>query len=219
MTTYHKIQTIFKRDPDNNFKTLLEWEFSLEEFKYLQNNIWQFSEKVDGTCIRIMWKENLFYKTGIYALHFAGKTDKAQIPVFLDKRLMEIFDPLNTKFKKIFEDTPVCLYGEGYGTKIQKGGGNYREDNGFVLFDIKIGHWWLQRKDVEEIAEKLGLEIAPIIGEGTLHQLVKKVQKGFNSQWGIFPAEGIVARPKIELMARNGQRIITKLKIKDFSHE
>jgi hypothetical protein len=42
------------------------------------------------------------------------------------------------------------------------------------------------------------------------------VQNGFTSQWGDFAAEGIVARPKIELKTRGGKRIITKIKHKDF---
>ena len=30
------------------------------------------------------------------------------------------------------------MYGEGYGAKIQKGGGNYRQDQDFVLFDVLL---------------------------------------------------------------------------------
>lgn len=41
-------------------------------------------------------------------------------------------------------------------------------------------------------------------------------RKGFNSIWGDFIAEGIVARPAVELKTRNGHRIITKIKHKDF---
>ena len=74
----------------------------------------------------------------------------------------------------------------------------------------------MKREDVEDIAKKLGLDIVPVLGGGTLGDLVRIVKAGFNSRWGDFPAEGIVARPKVELIARNGQRIITKLKHKDF---
>ena len=110
----------------------------------------------------------------------------------------------------------ACLYGEGYGPKIQKGGGNYRKDQSFVLFDVKIGNWWLQRKDVESIAGELGIDIVPIIGDGSLKDMVEMMMTGFNSTWGDFKAEGIVARPMIELKARSGQRIITKIKYNDF---
>ena len=84
------------------------------------------------------------------------------------------------------------------------------------MFDIKIGHWWLQRKDVEIIGKNLGLDVVPIIGKGTLRDMVDTVQRGLNSKWGDFKAEGIVARPIVELRTRSGDRIITKLKNKDF---
>ena len=101
--------------------------------------------------------------------------------------------------------------------QIQKDGGNYRADQDFVLFDIKCGEWWLQRADVEDVAQKLGLEVVPIIGEGTLHDVVATVKTGFISRWGNFQAEGIVTRPKTELKTRGGNRIITKIKCRDFA--
>jgi hypothetical protein len=39
---------------------------------------------------------------------------------------------------------------------------------------------------------------------------------GLKSQWGDFEAEGIVARPKVDLFDRGGNRIICKIKGKDF---
>jgi len=39
---------------------------------------------------------------------------------------------------------------------------------------------------------------------------------GLVSKWGDFEAEGIVARPAVELKTRAGERIITKLKTRDF---
>jgi ATP-dependent RNA circularization protein (DNA/RNA ligase family) len=210
MNTYHKIQTIFKRNPETKFKTLLEGEYSLPEFKYLKDNKWIFTEKVDGTNIRIMFQNG--------KIMFGGKTDRAQIPNQLVNRLNEKVIPLFNKFVEIFNDTEVCLYGEGYGAKIQKIGSSYGAIQDFVLFDIKIGHWWLQRRDVEDIADKLNLDVVPIVGSGTLEELVEFVKNGFDSKWGNFFAEGIVARPETELVARNGRRIITKLKYKDFKN-
>jgi len=206
MNQYHKVQSVFKRDPENNFKTLLEGEYSKPEFKYLYKNVWWFTEKVDGTNIRVMFDgENL---------SFGGKTDKAVLPIPLSKTLPEIFTL--DKMKNVFVDEPICLYGEGYGARIQKGGGNYRGDQSFVLFDVRIGKWWLNRKDVNEIAEKLEIESVPYIGHGGLDYMVEKCKEGFKSRWGAFPAEGIVARPDVELFGRDGKRIITKLKCKDF---
>ena len=207
MNQYHKIQTIFLRDPETKFKTLLEGQFAYPEFEFLQNNEWVFTEKVDGTNIRIMFDGE--------SITFGGKTDRAQIPATLLNRLNEKFLSLLDKFKEQF-DGPACLYGEGYGAKIQKGGGKYRPDQDFVLFDVKVGDWWLLRENVIDIATSLGLDIVPIIGKGTISDLVRVVKEGFNSQWGNFPAEGIVARPSTELKTRKGERIITKLKHKDF---
>ena len=204
MNTYHKIQTIFKRDPKTKFKTLLS-EYSIPEFEYLKNNEWVFTEKVDGTNIRIMFDGNI---------SFGGKTDRAQIPSELVNNLNEKFLPKIDIFKSI-NSTEICLYGEGYGPKIQSGG-KYCNDQSFVLFDIKIGEWWLQRKDVEDIGKQFEIDVVPIIGNGTLKDMVNQVEKGFHSIWGDFIAEGIVARPSTELKTRSGHRIITKLKYKDF---
>jgi len=89
-------------------------------------------------------------------------------------------------------------------------------DQDFVLFDVKVGDWWLQRADVEGVASKLGIDVVPVIGTGTLHEMVAVCSQSFASAWGDFTAEGIVARPVTELRTRSGQRVITKLKYKDF---
>lgn len=218
MKEYHKIQSVFKRDPKNNHKTFLMGDYSIPEFEYLAHNVWQFTEKVNGTNIRVIYNPYPL----IEGVTFQGKTDQAQIPATLYKVLSEMFTL--DKFKTVFPFTDieeeklptVTLYGEGYGARIQKSGGNYRTDQSFVLFDIKIGNWWLQRKDLEDLAKQLEIDIVPIIGEGTLYDMVEKCEQGFKSQWGDFIAEGIVARPEIELFTRSGHRIITKIKYKDF---
>ena len=205
MNEYHKINTVFKRDRITN--RIVEGDYSCPEFEYLSGNMWSWSEKVDGTNIRVMLKDG--------AVTFGGKTDSAQIPAQLVTRLNERFLPLATKMQEVF-GCDACLYGEGYGAKIQKGGGNYRQDQDFVLFDVRVGAWWLQRADVEDVAQKLGLDVVPIIGEGTLHDAIAAAKAGIVSTWGEFQAEGIVARPKTELKTRNGHRIITKIKCRDF---
>lgn len=208
MIQYHKIQTVFKRDPENKFKTLLEGDYSLPVFDYLKNNTWVFTEKVDGTNIRVMFDGE--------RLKFAGKSDNAQIQLPLSERLSERFLPQLDRFIKLFRENDVCLYGEGYGAKIQKGGGNYRSDQDFVLFDVNINGKWLERVDVEDIGKKLSLDVVPIVGEGTLLHMVENAKKGIKSTWGDFQSEGYVARPATELKDSNGNRIITKIKCTDF---
>ena len=217
MKEYHKIITVFERDPETKFRTLLEGRFATPELEFLADAMWTFTEKVDGINIRVMWGADYSEGNRAYGITFGGKTDNAQIPAFLVSKLEQRFMTAEQRqiMANIF-DAPVCLYGEGYGAKIQKGGGNYRSDQDFVLFDVKVGDWWLQRRDVEDVAQKLGLDTVPIIGAGTLFNMVDLAATGFPSQWGQFNAEGIVARPKTELCTRAGHRIITKIKHKDF---
>lgn len=58
-------------------------------------------------------------------------------------------------------------------------------------------------------------------GRARVHRLmpfaIRLVKNGLFSQWGNFLAEGIVARPAIELTANTGDRIITKIKHRDFA--
>ena len=205
MNEYHKINTVFKRDRSTN--RIIEGDWTIPEFEYLAANLWAWSEKVDGTNIRVMFKGG--------AVTFGGKTDNAQIPAQLVARLNERFLPMAEQMQEVF-GCDACLYGEGYGAKIQKGGGNYRPDQDFVLFDVRVNDFWLQRADVEDVAVKLGVDVVPIIGEGTLHDAIAQAKAGIGSTWGAFQAEGIVARPKTEMNTRNGHRIITKIKCRDF---
>ena len=86
MTEYHKIQSIFKRDMTSKRKTLIEGEWTLPEFEYLAGNTWIFTEKVDGTNIRVIFKDG--------GVTFGGRTDDAQIPAQLVTRLNERFLPM-----------------------------------------------------------------------------------------------------------------------------
>lgn len=73
MKEYDKIVSIYKRD-EKTHKFLIN-QFSLFEFEFLQHSTWVWDEKIDGTNIRIMFRNN--------ELTFGGKTDNAQIPATL----------------------------------------------------------------------------------------------------------------------------------------
>lgn len=205
MKEYHKIQSIFKRDEKTH--KVIVGDFSLLEFEYLQHNTWVWTEKIDGTNIRVVWDTESVY--------FGGRTNNAQIPVFLYDKLNELFPA--RLFRDYFPENTLTLYGEGYGAKIQKGGGNYISSGvDFILFDVLIGSWWLKREDVEDIANKLAIKTVPVIGKGSLIEATDFVKKGFNSTFGNFLGEGLVLKPEVELFNRMGHRIITKIKNKDF---
>jgi ATP-dependent RNA circularization protein (DNA/RNA ligase family) len=207
---YPKIQTVYKRDPSTRYRTLLEGRFALPEFEYLADLEWVWTEKIDGTNVRIIWSPE-----DDPPLSFKGRTDKAQFPTFLYDRLQQMFS-VDT-FRELYPDVPMVLYGEGYGARIQKGGGNYIPDGvSFLLFDVMIGGFWLERENVEDIAAHLGIDVVPIVGLGPLHEAIQVTRDGFQSHIGSQVAEGLVMRPSVELQTRRGQRIITKVKHKDF---
>lgn len=201
MIEYHKIETLLDRDKQT-FK-VIKYEWRLPEFEYLKDNDWLWTEKIDGTNIRVMWD-------GV-VIRFGGKTDNAQIPTFLLARLQDLF--LADKFKDL---PPLCLYGEGFGAKIQSGGKYIPDGCDFILFDVKIGEWWLERENIEDIATKLGIRIVPITGKGNLINAIEKTRAGYYSTFGQFLAEGIVVRPLVTLFTRKGERLIGKIKTKDF---
>jgi hypothetical protein len=216
MRDYHKIQTVWERDPKTKHRTLIEGKWANEIFGYLANNRWVFEEKVDGTNVRVIIPK----QEGTNFIRYGGKTDTAQLPTTLTDALQTQFLPLGAQLYEMFPNG-ASLYGEGYGARIQKGGGNYRSDQGFALFDVLVKsddnrEWWLSRENVNDIASKLKLVTCPIIGYGTLHEMIEMTKHGFTSRWGDFLAEGIVARPEVELQTRSGERVITKIKRKDF---
>jgi hypothetical protein len=220
MEKYPKIQTVYLRDPENNYKTLLEGQFARPEFEYLAENEWIFTEKIHGTNIRVTWIPEDKSK-GVGALFVRGRTEKAQVPVFLEEKIREMLpkELLFEAMPDLPEQSFVTFYGEGYGAKIQKGGGNYIPGGvSFILFDIKIDRWWLKFDDVQSIARQLQIQSVPIIKRGTLRDGVCLTEGGFPSQISEKPmvAEGLVMRPPVDLFNRGGERIMCKIKHGDF---
>ena len=208
MKEYEKIETIFVRDEKT--KKLNENIYRNETIQFLKDIEWEFTEKIDGTNIRIYWDG---HKVSYY-----GRTDKAQIPTQLMNKLIELFGGnINEEmFEQKFGATPVMLIGEGYGAKIQKGGGDYRQDNNFILFDVCINNKYLSRDNVNDIANYFGIESVPVIFSGNLQKGIDFVKTKPNSTIGTAKMEGLVARPKVELYDKNGNRLIVKIKVCDF---
>lgn len=205
---YHKIETLFERDE----KTHKVFPGKLRNPVYGIFKTWQFTEKIDGTNIRIIWKDG--------KLTFGGKTDNANLPAELVTWLYEnIREEL---LKEKFPDTNAVIYGEGYGAGIQKGGG-YSPIKKFIVFDVLVGDkWWLNWENTKDVASFLGLDTVPFIGEMSLQDGVDMVREGFNSVLAKMntgediPAEGLVGRTVETLFDKKGARIIIKLKTRDF---
>lgn len=208
---YTKIPNIFKREMYGKNK-LIEGEYSTPELEYLSEAQWEFTEKVDGTNIRIVWDG--------YRVSFAGRTDKAQIPKHLLDRLNEIFGGQTKEelFEQMFGKTEMILFGEGFGEKIQNGGGLYGNVD-FILFDVWVNGWWLDSATVTDIAEKFGIKRVPVVFTGTLNDGVEYIRKHPKSGLRDAELEGIVGRPVVQMFSRKGERIMVKIKCRDFERK
>ncbi len=199
---YHKIETLYERG--DNFK--IKPELILKNRVYGIIKTWHWTEKIDGTNVRAIWKDG--------KLSFNGKTDNAQMPGDLIKWLYEHVKP--EAMADIFQGTNAVVYGEGYGAGIQKGG-LYSSTKKFIGFDVLVeDKWWLSREDTNDVLIKLGLDSVPYLGEMTLEEATAKVKQGFPSAIGTAQAEGMVGRPIETLFDKKGHRLIVKLKTKDF---
>lgn len=244
--TYQKIQTVFKRDEKNVIMPFAE--LTQPEFDFLRDKPWRCEEKIDGTNIRIevtskeVWDDPMepsVLEGAQFEVAYKGKTDNANIHPNLLKHLQDTyptdkvlaalglkdFIPVEEwadhKWQSI-DDIPqlYTIYGEGYGAKIQKSGGNYlSQSNGFIVFDVKVDDLYLLCSARDEIAAKLGAPVVPFIGMMTLDEAIQYVRTGFKSRIAENPdfmAEGLVIRNELGLKTRRGERIITKLKTCDF---
>lgn len=211
MNEYTKIETIFERDMEGS-KKLIEGKFRNETVEFLKDNQWICTEKVDGTNIGIVWDG--------HKVSYQGRTERAQIPAHLMNKLIEMFggEANEELFEQKFGDMKVVLFGEGYGAKIQKGGGNYRSDVSFILFDVYLPeqNLWLKRDALEDIAKTFGIDVVPIVLTGTLQEAVDFVKRKPKSTIGVAEMEGLVCKPAVDMLDRMGRRVIVKVKVRDF---
>jgi hypothetical protein len=237
---YGKIQGLYKRDGKGNF---ILGNYSLDVFRYLEDDLWRWTEKVDGTNIRLYIDpklEALELSNNISPpfsvepeVRIGGHHANSQIPGPLNEHLLSLcvdYDRIQSTL-----EGPVVLYGEGYGGKIQSGAGvyGYPEAQTFILFDVwvpeehhRLGGYWLDHDKVRDIGNGLEIPTVPaayvngsLIGLATLKQAVYDVRyHGIPSQLGRqgAQAEGIVGVPATPLFDRMGHRIITKIKHRDF---
>lgn len=210
MKTYEKIETLYQRDIEGT-KKLMPGVYRNPTMEFLKDNTWQWTEKVDGTNIRVYWDG--------HCVSFGGRTERASIPAPLVNRLNDRFGGEENAqlFEQLFGEREVILFGEGYGSGIQKAGKAYKSDGvDFILFDLLIGNNYQPRESVERCAESFGVGVVPIVGEGALEEAVAFVKGNPKSQLGDIDMEGIVCRPVQELRDRCGKRVICKIKWNDF---
>lgn len=120
------------------------------------------------------------------------------------------------------EEVPIYIFGEYFGTGIQKCGARYIQNgNGFCVFDIKQQGWWTPKDVRDSLCKGLGLDQVPFLGVMTLKEIEEKVRGGFATQFEkaadpTMLEEGIVARPTVPMFSSNGNRVIVKVKYCDY---
>ena len=175
----------------------------------LKNHMWLWSEKVDGTNIRLYWDG--------YDLYLKGRTDKSQFSADQEEYLLDnvATDALKHLIEQMFKEKEVYIYGELHGKNIQKVGKLYSEDYQFRVFDIEIDGIWLERHDVQDLCGQLGLKHVPYILEGTIGDAEDWVMENKFSTFSDAPLEGLVGIPVGGFLDRQGKRIAVKVKYRD----
>ena len=214
MITFPKIYPPFVRHTEGpNRNKLDKWNYFCDEFEVLAAAKWIWTEKIDGTNIRVFWDG--------HTVEFGGRTNNAQIPAPLFNYLRHHFT--EGVFEQAFGSKQVYLFGEGCAPGIQSSG-NYNNAPEFFLFDVAIpdanhnlGVWWLHWEQVTGIAKGIDIRTVPEVGQFGIATAVSSVEDGLTSHFGSFISEGLVGRAPAGILNRRGERIVTKVKTKDFN--
>lgn len=213
MNTYQKIETLFEFDLAT--KQFID-KFYNPLVEQLKDYTWVFTEKIDGTNLRIHWDG--------YNLTYSGRTDDAN---FSEEQSLWIESNIVTKeieqvFEQIFKDKWITIYGELYGKNIQKRGRFYSDNYQFKVFDIMLPilekplkEKYVSRKVMESICKSLGYDTVPILFEGTINEGLSYVLNNDKSSFSEASLEGVVGKIKYDLLDENGKRIIIKIKKRD----
>lgn len=120
------------------------------------------------------------------------------------------------------QEKPVTIYGEYYGKKVGPGGNYDPNGNHFAVFDICIQGWYVLIGMLTEMCNNLGLNMAPYFGQRTLAEAETIVARGFKTMVPDaankdYIEEGLVCRPTFPICDARGNRVIVKVKYKDYA--
>lgn len=208
---YSKIQAPFRRAEGS--KTITVGDYVDEYVGMLRNITWIGTEKIDGTNCNIVYDGNDVYYLG----HTEKSTWNPEVEDWLNKKFVHN-DSFIQMCEQQFGEKTVYFNGEIIGPKVQ--GNLYNlDDYEFILFDVKINNVYVNFGAVIDIAVLFGLKFAKLRVSGNLDKCVEfiKERNQFSFIYDKREIEGVVIRPEVELLKRNGERIIYKLKVKDLT--
>ncbi len=208
-TKYSKIYTIFERD--KHFKIVKGvLNPKLDGIENIKNFV--VTSKIDGTNCGIILtpeKEILVRKRSDII-----KDDNEHHLYF-----EAIKDIDMQKIKNYFEDSKslITIFGEACGDNIQKQGKTYGDTKHFRLFDVKVGDNFFDWNDLVKFSKATGIQLVEwkkIEGKDIFDYdyWLKKLQADNKSKY----VEGYVVRSNPLLLNKFGERMIFKIKFKDF---
>lgn len=189
--SYHKIENLY-RNPDA--LTLPEKECYA-------------MEKIDGSSAKISFKDSQLH------LFSGGSKYETFKSIFDEVDLIRGFEMLPLTEN----NTPVTVYGEAYGAKIQGFAHRYGDQLRFVAFEVKAGDRWLDVPDAEQVVRWLNLEFVhyvriPCTVEDFDRERDKPSVQAERNGMGVQDSEGVIIRPLTERFREDGTRCIWKHK-------
>ena len=164
-------------------------------------------EKIHGTSSHISWNA----ETKEINFFAGGESHEKFVALFNKEHLI-------VKFNEVFPDMDVVIFGEAYGGKQQGMSHTYGKELKFIGFDVKVGDYWLNVPNAEDVCKQFGLEFVHYDKiEVNLENLNKyrdmmSVQAVRNGILEPKKREGIVLRPLVEMRLNNSDRVICKYK-------
>lgn len=168
-------------------------------------------EKIHGTSAHLSW--NCKEKKVKY---FSGGES--------NERFVKVFDNdfLINKFSELFIDSNAVVYGEAYGGKQQGMSNTYGKELKFVAFDVSVNELWLEVPKAENVCNALNIEFVEYVKVPTDLEALNAERDKPSTQAkrnGIEDdkiREGVVLRPLVEFIMKNGSRVIAKHKRDEF---
>ena len=161
-------------------------------------------EKIHGTSAHLSWKDG--------KVHFFSGGEKHE-------NFIKLFDEpaLKASFEAIGHPE-VVVFGEAYGGKQQGMAHRYGKQLKFVAFDVKVGDYWLDVPNAEQVVTRMGLEfvhykrVTTDLAALDAERDAPSEQARRNGVEGDQHREGVVLRPIREFRDNAGRRIISKHK-------
>ena len=161
-------------------------------------------EKIHGTSAHISWKEG--------KLHFFAGGEKHDnfIKLFDEVALVQGMTDIG--------HPEIVVFGEAYGGSQQGQSWRYGKQLRFVAFDVKVGDYWLDVPNAEQVARRLGLDfvhwvrVPAEIEALNAQRDAPSEQARRNGVEGDQPREGVVLRPIMEFRTNGADRVISKHK-------